>query len=99
MESEQFRGRLIVAAGLFPGPALLAVEVCPADAFKFALLENAQQLRLKRGGHFADLIEENGASLGQLQLAFFLRDPAWRFFGCVPKFQQKENWVMMFQSQ
>src|SRR4051812_4381559 len=46
------------------GPRLQA-----ADAQDLAVLDDAQQLRLHRERHFADLVEENGAARGRLEEA------------------------------
>ncbi len=40
-----------------------------AEAFEFALLQDAQQLDLDGGGDVADLVEEDGAGVGLLELA------------------------------
>ena len=40
-----------------------------ADAHDLALLQRAQQLDLQRGVHVADLVEEQRAAVGQLELA------------------------------
>ena len=40
-----------------------------ADALELALLEDAQQLRLGRHGHLADLVEEDRALIGHLEAA------------------------------
>ena len=41
----------------------------PADAVELALLEDAQQLGLRLRRQLADLVEEEGAALGQLEAA------------------------------
>src|SRR5690242_2497953 len=41
----------------------------PADAIDRALLQDAQQLRLERCRHLADLVEEYRARVGKLELA------------------------------
>ena len=43
-----------------------------AEAGKFAVLQYVQELRLQRGMHLADLIEEDGAVIGLLELAELL---------------------------
>ena len=43
-----------------------------ADALHRALLEHAQQLHLHVGRHVADLVEEQGAAIGLLELALVL---------------------------
>jgi len=40
-----------------------------AEALELALLQNAQQLDLHRRRHVADLVQENGAGVGLLELA------------------------------
>ena len=47
-----------------------------ANPHKFAFLENTQQLGLQDQGEFANLIEKNGAALGNLEKPFFLIDGA-----------------------
>src|SRR5262249_59917347 len=47
-----------------------------ADALHHAVLEHAQQLRLERERGLADLVEEQGAPVGQLELSFALGDRA-----------------------
>ena len=44
-------------------------RLAPADALDHPLLEEAQQLDLERQRDVADLVEEQGAALGQLDLA------------------------------
>src|SRR5579863_7582532 len=44
-----------------------------AHAFELALLQNAQELGLQSYGKLSDLVEEKRASVGQFDLAFFLR--------------------------
>src|SRR5262249_43249407 len=48
----------------------------PPDAVELALLQDTQQLRLRVGGDFAHLVEEDGAALGQLEPADAPRDGA-----------------------
>jgi hypothetical protein len=40
-----------------------------SEAADFAVFENAQELRLRGGGHFADFIEQESAAVGQLEAA------------------------------
>src|SRR5690606_1006727 len=47
-----------------------------ADAHELALLEHAQQLRLRSARHLADLVEEERAAVGELEEAFALADRA-----------------------
>src|SRR5262245_46069500 len=42
--------------------------VAPADAFKLLILKQAKHLRLRRGRHVADLVEENRAAVGLLEV-------------------------------
>ena len=44
----------------------------PADPLERFLLEKAQQLRLQRGYHLADLVEKDGAPISRLQQSTFL---------------------------
>ena len=46
---------------------------CAADTLELALLQDAQQLGLQLRSQLADLVEKNGAALGHLELALFLR--------------------------
>ena len=46
------------------------------QALEFALLQNAQQLRLEIERYFADLVQEHGAAIGQLKAPNTLRDRA-----------------------
>ena len=48
--------------------------VGPADPPDLPLLEGAKELDLGPGRHLADLVEEQGAALGQLEHAFLVRD-------------------------
>ena len=41
-----------------------------ADAFKFTFLQNAQKLGLQGGRNFADLVQEDGATMGEFKAAF-----------------------------
>src|SRR5262249_18390077 len=55
------------------------VDLAPAvgaDALHHAVLQHAQQLRLERERGLADLVEEQRASVGELELAFALGDRA-----------------------
>src|SRR5215471_21143146 len=47
-----------------------------ADARELALLEHAQQLHLNRGAQVADLVEKEGAALGQFEFSLSLADRA-----------------------
>ena len=40
-----------------------------AEPPDFVILENAQQLRLRRRGHFADFVQQQRAAVGQLEAA------------------------------
>ena len=42
---------------------------CRADSLKFAFLEHSQQFRLQFGIEFADFVQEERASIGQLEIA------------------------------
>src|SRR5688572_32683903 len=42
-----------------------------ADPKKRSLLQEAEQLRLQGGSHLADLVEEHGAAVGDLEETFF----------------------------
>ena len=44
----------------------------PPDPLEFVLLQNAQQLGLKRQGNFGDFVEEQRAAVGQLEAALAL---------------------------
>ncbi len=46
-----------------------------ADALELALLQHAQQLRLRLGRQLADLVEEQRAAVGQLEAATALLQP------------------------
>ncbi|MNN51976.1 hypothetical protein D3C81_1666420 [compost metagenome] len=46
-----------------------------AEAEQLALLQHAQQVALQFQGHFADLVEEQGAALGRLDLALHAAAP------------------------
>ena len=50
--------------------------VCAAQALEFVLLQNAQYLGLQLQRHIADLIQEQGATMGRLEAADRLRDSA-----------------------
>ena len=45
------------------------IGAAAADAVEFALLQDAEQFRLGVRGQIADLVEEDGAALGQLESA------------------------------
>ena len=45
------------------------MRLAAADARELALLEHAQELRLERQRHVADLVEEERAAGGRLELA------------------------------
>src|SRR5205823_4966753 len=47
-----------------------------ADALELALLKDAQQLRLHRRRHLADLVEEERAAVGDFELALLLSERA-----------------------
>ena len=47
-----------------------------ADALELPLLEHAQELGLERERHLADLVEEQGAAVGHLELAGLARHGA-----------------------
>ena len=61
---------LEVAVGRRDQPEVDAYRPRAADALELALLQRAQQLRLQRERQLADLVEEQRAAVGQLQLAF-----------------------------
>ena len=47
-----------------------------AEAFEFALLQNAQEFGLQLDRNFADFVEEDRAAMGQFEAADALRDGA-----------------------
>ncbi len=61
--------RLEIAVGGGEHPHIDAEGLLAAHALDRALLERAQQLRLQLRRHVADLVEEEGAAVGQLELA------------------------------
>ncbi len=46
-------------------------RIAPADPIHFAFLQDAQEFRLKRQVHFADLVQEQGARMRHLELSDF----------------------------
>ena len=63
-----------------------------ADALDFLLLQNAQQLGLHRERHFADLIEEKRAAIGQLEAAGLVAERAGeRAFHVAEEFALEER--------
>src|SRR5581483_12268950 len=56
-----------------------------ADAVDLALLQDPEELRLQRRLHLADLVEEDRAVLGQLELAELPRDGARECAPLVPE--------------
>ncbi len=61
-----FRSRLVVAITR----TSTAISAFAADAFEFALLQDAQQLGLQRNRHFRNFIEQQRAAVGEFELAF-----------------------------
>ena len=61
--------RVEVLVGGADDPRVDGDRLAAADALDHPLLEEAQQLDLKRQRDVADLVEEQGAALGQLDLA------------------------------
>ena len=61
------RGEVAVGGG--DPPDVGADGLAAADAFEAALLHDAQELGLEGGGELADLVEEEGAALGELDAA------------------------------
>src|SRR5262249_33666193 len=47
-----------------------------SHAFEFAFLQHAQQLRLKGGGQFPNLVQKHGAAFRHFQLSLLLRQSA-----------------------
>src|SRR5581483_6106722 len=60
-----FLTQVAIGGGDYPG--IDAAGRVLADAFEFALLEDAEQLGLKGDGDFADLVEEQGSAVGVLE--------------------------------
>ena len=71
--AEQTRSRPpLPAAGLRSDHAHVDAHVTlPSEPRKLAVLQDVQQLRLKGRRHLADFIEEDGAVIGELELAWF----------------------------
>ena len=67
-------GEIAVGGGDQAGVGLERARA--AEALKLALLKHAQQLRLELERDFTDLVEKNGAAVGQLEAANALRDGA-----------------------
>ncbi|MNF63646.1 hypothetical protein D3C84_453540 [compost metagenome] len=60
-------GQVAVAGGQHAN--IQADRLAPTDPLHFTLLQHAQQLGLQALRHFGNFIEQNGAALGQLELA------------------------------
>src|SRR2546423_894360 len=54
-------------------PDVDAHRTSAADPLELAELERPQQLALERGREFTDLVEEDSAAIGDLELPFLLR--------------------------
>ena len=65
-----------IAMGRGNDPRVRLDRLAPADGRVFALLQNAQQLRLRLDRHIADLVEKQRAAFRLLELAGAARD--WR---------------------
>ena len=68
--------RLQVAVGGGDDPHVDLDGLLAADALELLLLQHAQQLELQAGRHVADLVEEQGAAVGQLEPAELALDGA-----------------------
>ena len=58
-----------IAVGRGDDPHVHALRALGAERLELALLQHAQQLRLHRGAHGPDLVEEDRAAVGQRELA------------------------------